>query len=355
MNNSKPFVTALICNYNYGRFLAQAIDSALNQTWEPIEVLVVDDGSTDESRSVLERYRGRIKVILKENGGQASAFNAGIAEARGEIICFLDSDDFWFSDKVEATVAKYKEAPWGLVCHDLQEVNEHGINIHNKTYTQAVKICLKSGDVLDDIVNRGFDFPFSPTSGMSLPKKIANELLPLPEKDWQICADVPLAYSAICHAPVGVIDKPLGAYRIHTINNFVSLRQDKAAYHVITFLFRIKRYFFIKDYITRTGQIPLKKELHDTYRYFRLSCFIVKKYPWRHLSDLWKRNIDYHFNLSQNFKLSWLHMIIYLLFDTLLSTLFFLHLPTPYSASRKHFQQKISQLDPHTKEYLYQP
>ena len=88
--NSKPLVTILICNYNYGRFLAEAIESALAQTWKNIEVIVVDDGSTDESREILTKYKGKIRIILKENGGQASAFNAGIAKARGEIVCFLD-------------------------------------------------------------------------------------------------------------------------------------------------------------------------------------------------------------------------------------------------------------------------
>ncbi len=76
---SKPLVSILINNYNYGRFLSKAIDSALNQEYQNIEVIVVDDGSTDDSRKIIESYGERIKPVLKENGGQASAFNAGFS------------------------------------------------------------------------------------------------------------------------------------------------------------------------------------------------------------------------------------------------------------------------------------
>ena len=80
----RPLVTVLINNYNYGRFLREAIDSALNQTYGNVEVVVVDDGSTDESRDIIDGYAGRIVSVLKKNGGQGSAFNAGIAASRGE-------------------------------------------------------------------------------------------------------------------------------------------------------------------------------------------------------------------------------------------------------------------------------
>ena len=100
----RPLVTVLITNYNYGRFLREAIDSALNQTYRNVEVVVVDDGSTDESREIIDGYGGRIVSVLKENGGQGSAFNAGIAASRGEIICLLDADDSFDLCKVERVV-----------------------------------------------------------------------------------------------------------------------------------------------------------------------------------------------------------------------------------------------------------
>src|SRR5262245_35878004 len=78
-----PLVSILINNFNYAKYLPQAIDSALSQTYQPIEVIVVDDGSTDDSQRILSRYEPQVVPILKKNGGQASAFNAGVARSAG--------------------------------------------------------------------------------------------------------------------------------------------------------------------------------------------------------------------------------------------------------------------------------
>lgn len=97
-------VSVLINNYNYGRFLPEAIDSALGQTYSNLEVIVVDDGSTDDSLEVLRRYGDRVTSVLKKNGGQASAFNAGFAQCQGDVICFLDADDKFAPGKVARVV-----------------------------------------------------------------------------------------------------------------------------------------------------------------------------------------------------------------------------------------------------------
>src|SRR5687768_5034795 len=88
-----PLVSVVINNYNYGRYLGPAIDSALQQSYPCVEVIVVDDGSTDHSRAVIAGYGHRIIPIYKANGGQASALNAGYEESQGEIVIFLDADD----------------------------------------------------------------------------------------------------------------------------------------------------------------------------------------------------------------------------------------------------------------------
>ncbi len=350
--SSKPLVTALICNYNYSRFLTQAIDSALSQTWKPLEVLVVDDGSTDDSRTVLRQYGDRIRVIFKENGGQASAFNAGIKEARGEIICFLDSDDFWYPEKVERTVAKYREAPWGLVCNDLQEVNEAGMDICNQTHAQATNVTLKSGYLLDFIIEQGSAWAFSPTSGMSLPKEIAEKLWPLPEEEWHICADSPLAYGALCHGPAGIINEPLGAYRVHDVNNFTSRKRDKVAYRLEDFIVLTKRYLFLKDYIERIAHRPLKKDLKDVYPFFHSWCFISKNQPWRDLIKLWKLNLYHHLIHRKVVNNPLYKTARFLLVDTLLTVLISFRLPSPYKELRKRYRQRIRVLSPSTLSYL---
>ncbi len=86
-------LSVIIPNYNYAEFIADAIESALELDWPDVEIIVVDDGSTDRSRAVIERYAGRVTAIYKANAGQAAACNTGFARSRGDVIVFLDADD----------------------------------------------------------------------------------------------------------------------------------------------------------------------------------------------------------------------------------------------------------------------
>jgi glycosyltransferase involved in cell wall biosynthesis len=105
----------------HSSFLKEAIDSALNQTYCPSEVIVVDDGSTDNSREIIARYVNKIILMLKKKGGQASAFNVGFAASRGDIICFLDSDDAFLPEKVAEVVdALGERQDLGLCYHPVR-------------------------------------------------------------------------------------------------------------------------------------------------------------------------------------------------------------------------------------------
>ncbi len=97
-------VSAIIPTYNRARTIERAVNSVLGQSWQPIEVIVVDDGSTDQTTDILARYGDRIRLIRQKNEGPSAARNAGIKAARGQIISFLDSDDSWLPDKVERQV-----------------------------------------------------------------------------------------------------------------------------------------------------------------------------------------------------------------------------------------------------------
>lgn len=99
-----PKVSVVIPAYNTAPYLAEAIESVLQQTYQDFEILVVDDGSTDNTVQVASSYVPRIKLIEKENGGPASARNAGMRQAAGEYIAFLDSDDAWVQDKLAEQV-----------------------------------------------------------------------------------------------------------------------------------------------------------------------------------------------------------------------------------------------------------
>ena len=125
-----PFVSVLIDTYNHERFIEEAIQSVLAQDFPASqrEILVVDDGSTDGTPEILAKFASQIRILRKPNGGQASAFNHGIPECRGEIIAFLDGDDWWAPTKISAIVQAFSSRPAvGLVGHSITEILQKGV------------------------------------------------------------------------------------------------------------------------------------------------------------------------------------------------------------------------------------
>ncbi len=115
-------VSVVIPTYNYGRFIADAIESVLGQTVAPTEIIVVDDGSTDDTEAVVRGFGGRIKYIRQENAGVCAARNRGVAESSGDLIAFLDADDIWEPTKLEKQIAKFASDPAiGLVHCGMRE------------------------------------------------------------------------------------------------------------------------------------------------------------------------------------------------------------------------------------------
>ena len=111
-----PLVTAIIATYNRGYIVCEAIDSILNQTYRNTEIIVVDDGSTDDTQQKLQRYGDRIRVLSQKNSGPAAAWNAGIKAAKGKIICFLGSDDLWLPTFVERQVSVLERGGPSVPC-----------------------------------------------------------------------------------------------------------------------------------------------------------------------------------------------------------------------------------------------
>ncbi len=212
-------VSIVINNYNYGRFLEEAINSALNQTYPYTEVVVVDDGSTDNSRKLIANFGDQVVSVLKENGGQASACNAGFVASRGEIIIFLDADDYLFPYAVERVVAAWEQNVI-KVQYRLQEIDAFGnlLGLFPPRHKP-----LDSGVVWPILLEKGY-YVAPTTSGNGFDRTVLDRILPIPEVEYRNWADTYLNNSVPFHGKIGSIDEALGAYRVHG-NNMWSLTE----------------------------------------------------------------------------------------------------------------------------------
>jgi glycosyltransferase involved in cell wall biosynthesis len=127
-------VTAAITTYNRARFLPGALESAFAQTFRDLEVLVVDDGSTDDTPAVLAAYGDRIRIVHQGNQGRSGARNTAVREARGRYISFLDSDDRWRPDKLERQVPVLESDPHvGMVHGHVDLIDEQDAPLPEET------------------------------------------------------------------------------------------------------------------------------------------------------------------------------------------------------------------------------
>lgn len=222
-------VSIMINNYNYARYLPEAIDSALAQTYPHTEVVVVDDGSTDDSRRVIAGYGGRVIPVFKENGGQASAFNAGFEACRGRLICFLDADDMFVPEKVARVVQGYKRNQDAtLIYHRLQRFDS-GRGLIGTPFPKAVL----RGDVKDAVERSGGWWPRPTTSALCCPRPYLERILPMPESEFRLCADAYVAGLAPFVGPLLGLKLPLTCYREHGDNYFTSkLTKDRSGARV---------------------------------------------------------------------------------------------------------------------------
>ena len=217
--SQETLVSIIINNYNYGRFLKDAIDSALGQTYRELEVIVVDDGSTDNSREIILRYGDQIIPILKENGGQASAFNAGFVQSHGEIIIFLDSDDMLLPNIVQQVVEIFHAQPdVAKVMYRTEVIDALGMR------TGIIKppgyLPMRSGDLRRYVLAFPFDMTWMATSGNAFAAEILGQIFPMPEQDFRILADTYLSHLTLLFGPVMFLDDIGAYYRIHGSNNY---------------------------------------------------------------------------------------------------------------------------------------
>jgi glycosyltransferase involved in cell wall biosynthesis len=229
---AKPLVSILISNYNYARYIGESIQSALQQTYSNLELIVCDDGSTDGSGGVIAQYARkdpRVRLIRKANGGQASGLNAAFAASRGAILSLLDSDDLFLPRKVERIVADFQAHPdCGFGVHRVIRVSAS----HRRQGVWPMSAPLPCGWYGARLLEDGGILPFMPpTSGLSLHRDVAERIFPLPlEAPLGSCPDQLITRLAPLLTNVTREDEALSEYRLHGGNNYGPDRVTAASF-----------------------------------------------------------------------------------------------------------------------------
>jgi len=260
----QPHVSIIVDNYNYADYLGAAVRSALDQTYGRVEVIVVDDGSTDDSRAVIEAFGDRIRAVFQPNQGQSGAFNSGFAVASGDIVLFLDADDALRADAAAEIVAAWGE---GVVKAQfcLATVDAEGCFLGN--VFPNFPPGLTAAMVREETIRSGL-YPCPPTSGNAYARAFLLKMMPL--RKVLAGADGPLNTVAPLYGDVVTIDRPLGYYRVHGRNDGAhrTLAADRFARYVRHDADRIS---YLREHARRLG-IPLEGDpldraiLHLQYR-----------------------------------------------------------------------------------------
>lgn len=223
-----PPISVVITNYNYERFLRAAIDSALSQDPAP-QVVVVDDGSSDGSRDIIDSYGTRVVAVLCENDGQTAAMNAGFERAAGEIVIFLDADDVLLPRATAALISGLAEgdakAHWAM-----REIDEHGRFGEGLVPPEP----LPGGDLRNAVIRdgpAGIECP--PTSGNAWHRRFLEQVFPLPvcREFFTPGDDAYLTTLAPMFGRVALIETSLSAFRRHGASNYGDKPFDERLAH----------------------------------------------------------------------------------------------------------------------------
>jgi glycosyltransferase involved in cell wall biosynthesis len=214
----KPDVTVLVDTYNHERFIEQALVSVLEQDFpaSEMEVLAVDDGSTDRTPEIVRKFAPRVRLLRKTNGGQASAFNFGIPEARGEIVAFLDGDDWWARDKLaHVTAAMAADPAVGIVGHGIVIVHRDGRQ-EAETLREGFRFRANTIEGAKLLRRRG---SLLGTSRMTIRRRLLARIGPIPA-EIRVQADEYVFTIAAALSDAKILQQALTYYRLHDLNAF---------------------------------------------------------------------------------------------------------------------------------------
>jgi glycosyltransferase involved in cell wall biosynthesis len=220
-----PLVSVLIPNRNYERFLGEALEGLLRQTYARWEAIVCDDASEDGSVPLVERFAAidhRIRLVRNDRaGGQARAFNEAYARSAGEIVCFLDADDTVAPERLERVVKGFAGSDAGMLVHPLMMFGPDGPIQRIPALTS-----LEEGWLGPAVARRGGRWRWVPTSGVSMRREIADLVFPMPADDLRISADTYFLVLAALLTPIKADEGVLGGYRLHGANGFARGRVE---------------------------------------------------------------------------------------------------------------------------------
>jgi GT2 family glycosyltransferase len=231
MSADELSVDIVVDNYNYAQYLPAAIDSARAQTHPQVNVIVIDDGSSDDSRAILDRYRDQVTVLLKDNGGQASALNAGFERCEGDIVIFLDADDTLAPTAAADAAAAFAADPKAVKVQFRTEV----IDAEGKP-TGRIKpadhLPLPDGDVRAAELAYPYDLVWMATSANAFRTTALRRIMPMPEESFRSCADWYLVHLTALLGRVVSLPQVLGAYRLHGANSYEPQTADLDLDHI---------------------------------------------------------------------------------------------------------------------------
>jgi hypothetical protein len=224
-------VDIVIDNYNYGRFLPDAIESACAQTHPNVTVTVVDDGSSDGSQQLLDEYEERVAVVRKQNGGQASALNAGFERCRGDVLMFLDADDTLDPGAAAVVAATFVAAP-EVVKVQFRTAVIDAEGRPTGAIKPAAHLPMPSGDVRAAELASPYDLVWMATSANAFRTSALRRIMPIPEGPFRTCADWYLVHLMALVGPVVSLDSVAGAYRVHGQNNYEPQAAELDIHHL---------------------------------------------------------------------------------------------------------------------------
>jgi glycosyltransferase involved in cell wall biosynthesis len=222
----EPLVSVLVPSFNYARYVEAALESVRTQTYQRFEVIVCDDGSTDDSVARVRRScRGddRFHLITQENAGQAAALNAAFEVSRGSVVALLDADDRFGASKLARVVDKMRGSGDGAVLHPLRLIDVDG------TATGRIPNLgrVESGWIADAVVRRGGRWRFLPTSALSFRREIGRAIFPIPP-ELHLYADAFVFVLLPLLTTLGYVDETLAEYRVHGENATLRETDDVA-------------------------------------------------------------------------------------------------------------------------------